>query len=162
MSPIKKQSGAVLIIGLVLIMVLTILVLASVRSTVLQQKMATNLRDRDLTFQAAESTLKAGEKYLHTTDPLPIFNNNSGRYTFSNTRSFAKDSDWENLNTVNLSQSLHQISTTPEYIIEKIFLTDTVGESLDASKPIITNYYRVTAKSKNGTSTVVVQSTYRR
>ena len=162
MTTIKKQSGAVLIIGLVLVMVLTILVLASVRSTVLQQKMATNLRDRDLTFQAAETALKAGEEYLRTTDPLPVFNNNNGIYTFNNARTFSQDADWVNLNTATPSLSLHQVPITPEYIIEKILLTDTVGESLDASKAVTSNYYRVTAKSKTGTSTVIVQSTYRR
>ena len=61
---VKRQSGSVLILGLSLIMILSVLVISSAKTTVLQQKMSANLRDKDLAFQSAESALMTGETFL--------------------------------------------------------------------------------------------------
>lgn len=158
----QKQSGVVLISSLFIVMILTILVFSATRSTILQEKMSGNLRERDIAFQSAETALLTGEKYLQNTDPLPVFNNNSGKYTFNKTRTFKQDDAWDNLTPSQYSQSLHQLQSTPKFLIEKISLIDTVGESLDSSKPEISNYYRISSRSINGNATVVLQSIYRR
>ena len=56
-----RQQGAVLIIGLIMMLLLTVIGLASVRGTDLQERMAGNMRDRNLAFQSAEAGLRAGE-----------------------------------------------------------------------------------------------------
>lgn len=58
----QRQSGAVLIIGLILLVVLTLLGVQGMRTNVAQERMAGNMRERNLAFQAAEAALRAGER----------------------------------------------------------------------------------------------------
>jgi len=55
----KNQRGATLLISLVLLLLLTLLALAAARSATLQQRMAGNLQQQNLAFQAAESGIAA-------------------------------------------------------------------------------------------------------
>ncbi|MGH8378438.1 MAG: PilX N-terminal domain-containing pilus assembly protein, partial [Gammaproteobacteria bacterium] len=54
-----SQQGFVLIVALILLLVLTLLGLAAASSTSLEQRMASNARNRDLAFQSAEAGLRA-------------------------------------------------------------------------------------------------------
>lgn len=58
----RRQRGAVLYIALVLLIVLTLLGLASIGGTVLQERMAGNYRVQQLAFQNAEARLRAAER----------------------------------------------------------------------------------------------------
>lgn len=66
MKPLEfhNQSGAVLIIGLVFLVLLTMIGMTAMQVTTMQEKMAANARDRDLAFQNAEAGLRNGEVYL--------------------------------------------------------------------------------------------------
>jgi len=57
----KSQSGAVLIISLIILLALTIIGITSSNVTGLEEKMAANAKDVNLAFQAAESTLREVE-----------------------------------------------------------------------------------------------------
>ena len=57
----KRQSGAVLVIGLIILVVLTLLGVQGMRTNVAQERMAANMRERNVAFQAAESALRVGE-----------------------------------------------------------------------------------------------------
>ena len=59
-----SQQGSVLIISLVIMVVLTILGVSGMKTTILEEKMAGNMRDSQLAFQAAEATLKQAEQYI--------------------------------------------------------------------------------------------------
>lgn len=50
-----------LIVALVLLVVITLVGLAAVRGTIMQQKMTGNFYDREVAFQAAEAALRQGE-----------------------------------------------------------------------------------------------------
>lgn len=162
----KKQSGAVLIVGLVIILVLSIIVLSATQSTVLQQKMSTNMRDKNLAFQAAESALNLGESFLNsaTIDGLAgIFDDTDGLYTFEANRQLYNTIDWENLDKRE-SHELHQLTNKPVYIIEELSNIEAIGNSLQVPKQSSGEYYRVTSKSEGGTdaSIVVLQSMYKK
>ena len=58
---IRSQRGAVLIVALVLLLVLTILGTAGIQDTAMEERMAGNFRDHSAAMQAAESALRAGE-----------------------------------------------------------------------------------------------------
>lgn len=62
-SPLKirRQAGAALVVVLVLLLIMTLLGLASLRNTIMEERMSANLLDRSLMFQAAESALRQGE-----------------------------------------------------------------------------------------------------
>lgn len=56
-----SQKGAVLIIALIMLLLLTVIGLASMRGTSLQESMSGNLRDSSLALQASEASLRKGE-----------------------------------------------------------------------------------------------------
>lgn len=57
----KPQRGSVLLIALIMLLLLTMIGLASMRDTSLQEAMAGNTRDSSLALQAAEAALRKGE-----------------------------------------------------------------------------------------------------
>lgn len=56
-----KQRGATLIVGLLLLLVLTLLGLSSSNVSIMQERMAGNVADRNVAFQEAERTLREVE-----------------------------------------------------------------------------------------------------
>lgn len=61
---IQRQRGVVLIVALVILVLMTMIGMTAMRDTGLQERMAGNLRDRNLAFQSAEAALRAGETWL--------------------------------------------------------------------------------------------------
>ncbi len=57
----QHQSGFVLVVALILLLVLTLLGLAAAQSTSLEERMAGNARNHDMAFQAAEAGLNAAQ-----------------------------------------------------------------------------------------------------
>lgn len=57
----RQQRGVALVVVLVLLLIMTLLGLASLRGTLLEERMSGNLFDRSLGFQAAEAALRQGE-----------------------------------------------------------------------------------------------------
>jgi type IV pilus assembly protein PilX len=60
----RSHTGAALVISLVILLVLTVLGVAGMRSSTLEERMAGNARDRHMAFEAAEAALLAGEQHL--------------------------------------------------------------------------------------------------
>jgi type IV pilus assembly protein PilX len=58
---VRGESGAVLIVGLIILVVLTLLGVQGMRNNVAQERMASNMRERNTAFQAAEAALRVGE-----------------------------------------------------------------------------------------------------
>ncbi|MEQ1557357.1 MAG: PilX N-terminal domain-containing pilus assembly protein [Methyloglobulus sp.] len=59
---LKQQRGVVLLVSLIMLLLLTIIGLTGVQTSGLEEKMAGNMRDRNLAFQAAEAALRDAEK----------------------------------------------------------------------------------------------------
>jgi len=53
----KSQSGVVLVVGLVLILVITLIAIAGLSNSAVQTKLSSNTQQKNDTFQAAESAL---------------------------------------------------------------------------------------------------------
>jgi len=172
--PIHRQSGAALIVSLILLLVMTLLGVSAMQTNVLEEKMAGNFRDRDLAFQAAEAALRDGENWLKTLKAEPAF---ATKDDFTN--KVWKTADLEKLLTVSpwwketttnpfaYGQSiagLDVVHTNPIRVIERRqFLKDgsslTIGLSEDSSGRVL---YRITSQGTGGTTTakVVLQSIY--
>ncbi|WP_026148213.1 PilX N-terminal domain-containing pilus assembly protein [Thioalkalivibrio sp. HL-Eb18] len=66
-----RQTGSALIVALILLLVITILAVAGMQNTVLQERMAGNMHDRNIAFQQAESGLRDGARNLNDAqDPV--------------------------------------------------------------------------------------------
>jgi type IV pilus assembly protein PilX len=57
----RGQSGAALLVALIMLLISTMVGLASIRGTTMNEKMSSNMYDRSLSYQAAEAALLAGE-----------------------------------------------------------------------------------------------------
>ncbi|MEK8078890.1 pilus assembly PilX family protein [Pseudomonas sp. XK-1] len=74
----QKQKGAVLLLCLVMLLVLTMIGVSSMSSSTLQERMAGGARDYNQAFQAAEASLRVGEAYVReqvaaSADPTLLF-----------------------------------------------------------------------------------------
>lgn len=76
--PAQRQQGAVLIMGLVLLMALTIVGVASMGNNTLQSRMAGNLADSTLAFTAAETAARSYENAIDPNIPPNIKANCQG------------------------------------------------------------------------------------
>lgn len=63
---IHRQEGAALVIGLIMLVLVTMLGITALRTTALEERMASHTSDRAIAFQAAEAALRQGERYLNS------------------------------------------------------------------------------------------------
>ncbi len=61
LAPLQRRRGAALVVVLILLLLMTLLGLASLRGTLLEERMGANALDRSLGFQAAEAALRQAE-----------------------------------------------------------------------------------------------------
>lgn len=61
MSRLTRQNGAVLVVALILLILVTLLGLSGIRTITLEEKMTSAALDRSIAFNAAETALRAGE-----------------------------------------------------------------------------------------------------
>lgn len=59
-----QQSGFALIVGLIVLILLTIIMLTALKMAALEERMAGNLRNQNIAFQAAESALREAETLI--------------------------------------------------------------------------------------------------
>jgi type IV pilus assembly protein PilX len=62
--PPRRQRGAILVLALMFLVLLTIIGVSSISGVTLEEKMAGNLRNQNMAFQAAESALRDAEMDL--------------------------------------------------------------------------------------------------
>ena len=95
-----KQQGAVLLVSLIMLVIITVIGLASMRDTTLQERMAANLRDQQISLQAAEAALRAGERQL-----ISLFHTNAGLLQIE----ASKDHEIENISTPQVNQPRYSL-----------------------------------------------------
>ncbi|WP_446811838.1 pilus assembly PilX family protein [Methylomonas sp. 2BW1-5-20] len=159
----KTQSGVVLIVALVMLLLLTVIGVAGSNVTGLEEKMAGNMRDRNLAFQAAESALNAGESWLasntFTCTPTSGRFNPRDKDCNSGTAETSEVWDsitWASTDSVAYTGVLSNLSANPRYIIEDLGCLPA-----PAACPGVHNY-RVTARAIGGSAETIVmlQSIY--
>lgn len=173
-----KQKGVTLIFALIILLVLSLLALASVRGVALQERMATNLHDRDMAFQAAAAALKAAEEILAVNpEPLGMINCTlpSQECEVVPSSTFTHDnSGWINIDS-DASVNEAYRAGIPQYYIQLVShgaQLSTYGQNQSAnnlqygvSGGMFEEYiYRITARSSNpeeaeGRALVVLQVT---
>lgn len=163
----NMEQGSALVIALVMLVVLTLMAIAGMQTTSIQERMAGNLRDKNLAFQSAEAALREAELFLQSA-VLPEFNGTNGLYEYT---SFDRD-DWTDpdfwSNSTNYYEyeiSIDEVATLPKYIIEELPPVPEEVPNLAADEPIPDSaMYRVTAQAVGGTegAVVILQTTYKR
>lgn len=68
---LSRQSGAILVVSLLLLLVMTLLGLTAMQVTRMEERMAGNARDIDLAFQSAEAGLRDAEDRIRVMTARP-------------------------------------------------------------------------------------------
>lgn len=178
----RRQHGAVLVVSLLLLMVMTVLALGASQATRMQERMAGNARDHALAFQSAEAGLRAGERMIDdpglTSAPVPCATARCQVYepgvlTTAQNLTYADHAfqlpawwtthAWDYADDDQITGDGLAISD-PQFYVEEL---EEVTDSLTippTGPPPSRIYYRITSHAEGGTETaqVVLQSTYAR
>lgn len=170
----RTQRGAVLVVSLLLLTVVTLLGITSMRTTVLEQRMSGNMQDRDRAFQAAESALRRAEAHLAGgLDPVVDLTGSDGLlglYDGAPAAGYFADTTWQGVQTYGDYDSDKGVASVPRYIINWFNLVDPYN-SLNVSVPSYGNpgggdihLFRITARGVGGVATtrIWLQETYGR
>ncbi|WP_428624781.1 pilus assembly PilX family protein [Sedimenticola sp.] len=76
----RKQQGAVLVVSLLILLIMSLIGISSMQNTVLEERMAGNLKDQNMALEAAEAALRDGEAYIETIVTTGGFNGTNGLY----------------------------------------------------------------------------------
>ena len=183
MTGSADQRGAVLVVSLLLLLVMTVLALSASQATRMQERMAGNTRDYDLAFQSAEAALRTAERLIDdtalTSAPFPC---SSGRcrvfelnvvpddtayrpvsWWDANAWSYASDNTWNPTPGSGISGT-GLARRDPQFFVEEV---EEVADSLTippTGPPPSRIFYRITSSAQGGTDTaqVVLQSTFAR
>lgn len=156
--PGAGQRGIALIMGLIFLVVLTLLGMAAMRTTLLEERMANNTRDRDLAFQSAEVALRQAEIVL-TGATLPPFAAGTA-YTprIANgtlTTYWQTTHDWAAQSVTTWQPQ--GVSAAPQYVVEHVADHLGGGGGLGIGALADEGVYRITARGfGSSTNTVVI------
>lgn len=174
-NPRNSQSGAALVVVLMILVIVTLLGIVSMRGAIMQERMATNSTTRAMAFQVAEAGLRQAEIIARdTTLTFPASGCSAGRCAMVappavpawSAADFWTNGAYQTGSAVNVGGGR---SIRPRYVIEDFGQTSNGGgdSCVDLSTPCIESsvqrVYRITsyAAAPNGAE-VVLQSLYRR
>jgi len=173
------QSGATLVVGLILLLVMTLIGVTSMKSTALEEKMAASLRNKVLAEGGVESALREAENFLWSyfadSNGLELVadeNATFGVYTLDTPTAldFRQSKQWLNVGTEH-SHNFTDIGNAslfknPRYIIEEInvgtngafFAPPTFGygggSGSDGNSGVL-RIFRITARSYSGDGKII-------
>jgi type IV pilus assembly protein PilX len=165
---VRQQSGVVLIMCLVMMVLMTIVGMAGIRVISTQERMVGQAFDRTLSFQAAESALREVEQNIEaagrpepTTSACSQAGNPTtimvcGLITTTVPRWQSTSISWASASTVGTGN----FAIPTQYFVE--YLGDKFPCSLNSAEPDKCLRYRVTARANPGSerSAVMLQSIY--
>lgn len=176
----SRASGSALIISILLLLVMSVLGLAAMQTTTLQERMSMNMRDRHMAFQAAEAALRDAEQFLFAGGGLLATFNGEGLCppVTANTNPCTGDDpmlagdaaawaayDWENQSMAYSGAAIEGLAQPPRYVIERLDVTlaeqaATLHADEEAQGEVAV--FRITARSTGGTDVgvVILQSTF--
>ncbi len=160
----NAQRGAVLAISLMILLVMTMIGVASMGTTTLQEKMANNNNQRQIAFQAAEAALRAGEAFLaanilSVSDLVTNFNATSpvaglysqrapvvGMATYPSTVNIFDDASWLIAGNAVVLTTLTTVSQQPRYIVEYMGRAGRAPTNYNGNNPDARQYaFQITA-----------------
>ena len=169
-SKLSKQSGVVLVVSLFMLLLLSLIGLSGMQSTMLEEKMASNSRDQNIAFQAAEAALREGELFIReavssdksnfTTNPV----NANGLHLETEDVDYKAAASWGNEESVEYSGTIPLVAAKPRFYIEYIKdEADPGGIGMGSGGGDI-SYFSVIAKGtgQRNSSQVYLRSIYAR
>jgi type IV pilus assembly protein PilX len=172
------QQGAVLIVAMIFVLLMTIVGLSAIRGSGMQEAMAGNMRHLQLNFQAAEAGLRVGESRVDVKiidANLPPFDGSAGAYADLNQPGRTPviqwlEADWNNAEKIAVAEL--KMPDSPSHVVESVVIpvgleSIAMGHAIDhASLDNLEEgrVYRITSRYHDDTSggDVILQSLYKR
>lgn len=175
---VNRQSGAALLVALMMLLIITLIGLTAARSQTLEVRLSSNLQNRNIAVESGEATLRDGEAGLFQGIYTNFAQNGKGLYTVDASVTQA----WYLNSAVVWSSSSNTVIAYPTngaptigsdnaaqgglFIVEQMPAVTVPGESISAQTygagvpP--SSVYRVTTKAVGGdtTSNVTLQSLF--
>lgn len=128
----NAASGAVLILGLVVLLVITMLGITGMRTTVMQERMAGNLRQNDTALQAAEAALQAGLAYIENQTVPPNVDSSGSEHVWPACIVNGANADLQNAACAGLASVLDNWQGDLANVTEGSTYQEVVGELGDS------------------------------
>lgn len=171
-TPFHKQRGATLMVALILLAVMTLLGLAVLRSTIMDERMAGGMYSRSLAFQSAEAGLREAENVIQSDATLPAsFPTTAGTCNANGLcaaidRATHPEADdlWVSGGTWRTSTATVGMAEPPQYMIEKMGEAPTwygCDKAIPIAPTCLSDRYRITSvgETEDG-SRVLLQTNY--
>ena len=130
----KTQGGAVLAVSLVFLVILTLVGVSAMQNTMLEEKMAGNVKDRNLAFQNAESAIREAELFIEGVVSLGNFTGSGGLYGLTDAEpDFGATATWNTTGNHVQSSSDFGAYTSPRYFIKQHTIVSGAEAALNLS-----------------------------
>ena len=149
LKPMLYMQGATLIIALIMLVLIAIIGFGAMQTTTMEEKMAGNLRDNTISFQAAEAGLRDREDWLSSLTTKPS----------ANSWLFSDEINWDAPLTygADSGRSIDGVQQQPELVVQEFeFIPDDLITGFEPSKG--RDLYRImsrgTGQSPNANTTL--------
>ncbi len=117
----RRERGAVMVVSLIFLLIVTLIAVGSVRDTVLQEKMAGNSRDRNVAFQAAESGVREAEQFIEGVTSLGDFGDTAGLYGRTDVEPvYWEDATWSDSSQHAVAAMSYGSYEPPRYVVKHV------------------------------------------
>lgn len=179
LSTPQSQSGIALVTSLLVLVLVTMLALSAVSTSVFEERMAGNSRDRTLAFESAEYAMREAQSVL-TGAVVPVFSTTGGatggyfRDLNTSPSGQAEEGYWRDnhdwtanaveVPTPPVGEGILDGQEKPKFVIEEYPAISCEGYSKRWPPPPPRNVYKVTARGLGRTTeaVVILQSWYDR
>jgi len=169
----RHERGIALVTVLVFMVILSIIGMAAMQSSGLQEKMSGNMRNQDVAFQAAETAVRQGELWVEQLVSQPalqsvactgacevVWDKNDALINGGN---FTDHAFWDAGTNLRTGTAIAGVNSAPKLVVEDAgYIRDMSSSLLWSSNPIGSELYRVTARGTGETDEArsVIQTTY--
>ncbi len=157
----RKMKGSTLIVALIMLALIAIIGFGAMQTTTMEEKMSGNLRDKNISLQAAEAGLRDREAWLRGISFAPATNAwlvKSGDLDLSLSFPYGATAlEYENAGTIDLPD----VVANPLMVMEEMeFVPDDLVSGFDVRKG--RDFYRIFSEGsgQSNNSATTLESTY--
>ena len=159
-----KQRGMALVISLLLLVAITLLAVSSMRSTTLQERMASNLNDRELAKQVVESTIRQAATQLPPAPGVAWYTQNVPNPALGTPDLWQTPAAWANAGAIVVN--VDGVNYTGQFLVENVgsWVNRETPNCKAKDDPLCESQtYRVTARTlpTPGRASVILQAIWR-
>jgi len=160
----QKQRGVTLVLSLLVLVTITLLAVSAMRTTTVQEKMAANLLDREISRQVTEATLQQAATLLPPAAGVSWYLNNLPAPVQNTADVWHNNAIWQDAGIVNLS--LNGANYQGQFLVENLGMWTSRQDPTckPRENPLCERQtYRITVRNKpvQGRAATVVQVVWR-